>query len=249
MIRYLLPFYLGLLSLSAGALDNTPDSKMGSEVGLDVHVLVPRKRFIGLVEARTRSELTDESYRQLMMGTYYRVTKRWRVGYFAQFEQGLRWDEFWDSSNGKWGWKKRESGQDFSSVLDATYNDQIKGSARWLWESKTRLVHYHGRARTLAKQRFGVKYFDFEEGAPRWQHYSYLEGYFPLDYGKQALYEYWLYAGTLYHWDSQLSVGPYMAFRQRFFKAYDSFSDRTGKHYSTTFTSAFLGLSMVYQFK
>lgn len=225
------------------ASTKTPGDESGIETGIDFRVLKKQKRFILLVETKNRKELVDTTYHQLMMGSYYRITKRFRTGLFFQGEKGLRWDTDW-SKGIKWDWDNINSRWDFSTVVDATYNDTIKSN--WVWEFKNRLFYYHSRDALLLKTRPGIRYFFLESGKPVWQIYSEVEAYIPLNYGVTKIYEYWIYLGSLYQFSKKFSLGPVLSYRQRWFHSYDNFSDRTGENYQSQFSSIYAGLSGVY---
>lgn len=243
MIKILLPIFFTLFLLPAIASSKIPSPESGFETGVDLRILQKRKRFILLAETRNRKELPEINYHQLMLGSYYRITKRLRTGLFFQGEKGLLWDTDW-KKGAAWGWDKNNSGWDFSSVVDVTYNDRIKSN--WVWEFKNRLVYYHSRDALLLRTRPGVRYFILKEGRPLWQLYAEIEAYIPLNYGVRKLYEYWIYFGSLYQFSPKFSLGPVLSYRQRWFHAYDSFQDKTGEDYNTQFSSVYGGLSAVY---
>lgn len=244
MIKIILTFILfSLISQTAFASKKTPSSESGLETGIDFRVLKKKKRFILLAETRNRKELLDTNYHQLMLGSYYRITKRFRTGLFFQGEKGLRWDTDW-SKGTTWGWNDINSRWDFSTVLDATYTDTIKSN--WVWEFKNRLSYYHSRDALLFRTRPGIRYFILKEGQPLWQLYSEVEAYVPLNYGSKKLYEYWIYFGSLYQFSKKFSLGPVLSYRQRWFHSYDSFQDKTGQNYTAQFSSLYIGLSALY---
>lgn len=244
MIKFTLSIILILFfSNLAQASLKTPSSESGLETGIDFRLLKKKKRFILLAETRNRKELLDTSYHQLMVGSYYRITKRFRTGLFFQGEKGLRWDDDWHKG-ATWGWNEIESRWDFSTVLDATYTDILKGN--WVWEVKNRFSYYHSRDALLYRIRPGLRYFILKHGQPLWQFYSEVEAYFPLNYGEKKLYEYWIYFGSLYQFTQKFSLGPVLSYRQRWFHSYDNFEDRTGEDYRIPFSSVYAGISAVY---
>ena len=95
MIRLLilLTFFF---SLNLWANRKSPTSKTGIEGGVDFRLLKKMDRYLFLVESKNRFELLDQNYRQFLLGSYYRLTKRFRTGVFFQSEQGLRWDDDWN---------------------------------------------------------------------------------------------------------------------------------------------------------
>lgn len=240
-IHFLLIFLL--TANFAMASVKTPDDESGLETGIDFRVLKKKKRFIFLAETKNRKELVDTTYHQLMVGSYYRITKRFRTGLFFQGEKGLRWDSDW-GKGAKWNWDDINSRWDFSTVVDATYNDTIKNN--WVWEFKNRLFYYHSRDALLLKTRPGIRYFILESGKPLWQLYSEVEAYIPLNYGVKKIYEYWIYFGSLYQFSKKFSLGPVISYRQRWFHSYDHFSDLTHENYQAQFSSIYAGISGVY---
>lgn len=242
MIKF---FFLVLFSCSAFAVDKTPDSRFGLEHGFDFRLLKKHRRYLFLAESKNRRELTDSQYNQVLLGSYYRLTKRFRMGLFFQAEQGLRWDEDWEKGS-VWRWQKMNSRWDFSSVVDATYNDKI--NRNWVWEMKSRLYYYHSRDALQLRLRPGLRYFVIKEGKPVWQLFTEVEGYIPLTYGEKSLYEYWVYVGSLYQFTRQFSMGPVVAFRERWFHAYDKFEDKSGESFKANFESTYVGLNALYVF-
>ncbi|HXH76633.1 MAG TPA: hypothetical protein VNJ08_16800 [Bacteriovoracaceae bacterium] len=211
---------------------------------MEFRLLKKLRRFVLVSEMKARKEITDETYSQVMLGGYYRVTKRWRMGLFGQAEQGLRWDADWGKGPSGWGWKNSQGRWDYSTVLDSTFMSQL--TPKILYEVKTRLFYYHSRNALQLRVRPGVRYFVLKEGKPLWQLYTALEAYAPLNYGEGPLYEAWLYVGALYQLTSRFSFGPLIAYRQRWFRSYDRFEDISGETFDTTFTSTNIGLSAVY---
>lgn len=174
-------FLLIFLCFSAFAQDKTPPDRKGTEYGIDFRMLKKYRRYLLMAETKNRREITDHMYNQVMLGSYYRLTKRFRMGVFFQAEQGLRWDEDW-AKGAVWQWQKMNNRWDFSSVLDATYMDKI--NRNWVWEMKGRLFYYHSRDAIQMRLRPGVRYFVISEGKPTWQIFTEFEGYVPLNYGK-----------------------------------------------------------------
>lgn len=242
MIKFLLTVGL-MFSLPAMAVKRTPDAEQGVEYGIDIRLLRKIRRFILLVETKNRKELGETNYHQLMVGSYYRLTKRFRVGFFLQGEKGLRWDADWEKAT-VWDWDDIGSRWDFSSVFDVTYNDLL--SKNWIWEFKSRFLYYHSRDALLWKPRPGLRYFFLKHGQPLWQIYSEIEAYVPVNYGESSIYEYWIYLGALYQATSQFSIGPVISYRERWFHSYANFEDKTGLDYKSPFSSVYLGLSAVY---
>ncbi|MFP5384680.1 MAG: hypothetical protein ACLGHN_01280 [Bacteriovoracia bacterium] len=241
MIKFLILVFLIPVSLYA---QRTPRSEFGFETGIDFRLIKKQRRFIFLAESRNRKELKSTDYHQLLLGSYYRLTKRFRMGVFLQAEQGLRWDEDWRRIDGQWKWQKVESRWDFASVLDATYADKI--NSKLLWEMKSRAYYFHSREKLQLRLRPGLRYFVLKHGRPLWQIYSEVESYIPVNYGDHFLYEYWAYLGALYQWSDRFSMGPVLSFRERWFHDYEDFKDRTGEDYRSKFQSTYIGLSAVY---
>jgi hypothetical protein len=221
-----------------------PESKSGWERGIDFRTLKQWRQYIFVGETKNRSELMDTNYHQLMLGSYYRITKRFKMGLFFQGEQGLRWDLDWRKQDGKWQWQDVGSRWDFSTILDATYNDKLQEN--WVWEIKTRFNYYHSREALLLRMRPGIRYFFMKHSLPWWQIYSQVETYIPVNYGVQSIYEYWMYIGALYHVNTHFSLGPIYALRNRSIRAYDRFEKVTGLDYKESLRSNYVGLSAVY---
>lgn len=230
----------------AYAVEKTPEHRHGYETGVDFRVLKKLRRYLILFESKNRKEITGVDYNQALMGSYYRLTKRFRMGGFVQFEQGLRWDEDWKKNGTEWMWQKTNSRWDFSSVIDATYNDKL--SKNLVWEMKSRLYYYHSRDALQLRLRPGIRYFIMREGKPLWQLFTEFEGYVPLNYGSRSLYEYWLYFGSLYQATDKFALGPVISFRERWFHAYDDFEKISGESFKTHYQSIYLGLNALYAF-
>lgn len=246
MIKLILVFFFFVLfSFSALGVDKTPDSRYGTEYGIDFRALKKYRRYIFLAETKNRQELTDHAYNQVMLGSYYRITKRFRMGLFFQAEQGLRWDEDW-AKGAVWRWQDMNSRWDYSTVVDTTYTDKI--NRNWLWEMKGRLYYYHSRDALQLRLRPGLRYFVIKEGKPIWQLFTEVEGYIPLNYGQKSLYEYWIYAGSLYQLTPKFALGPVLAWRERWFHAYDKFEDKSGQSFKANFESVYVGLNALYSF-
>jgi hypothetical protein len=226
------------------AVPTQPDSRSGIETGIDFRALKIWNKYILLAETKNRKELLNNDYHQLMLGSYYRITKRWRTGLFFQGEQGLRWDNDWGKVGSTWQWQKLDSRWDFASVMDSTYSDTF--GSNWVWEFKNRLYYYHSRQALQLRTRPGLRYFFLKEGRPWWQIYSEIEGYVPLSYGKRSLYEYWLYLGGLYQATPKFAIGPVISYRGRWFHSYDKFEAQAGHDFKTSFQSTYFGISAVY---
>jgi hypothetical protein len=224
---------------------NSPSPASGTENGIDLRVLKKHQRNIFVFETKNRNELLHQNYHQLMLGSYYRLTKKFRTGIFFQTEQGLRWDQDWRNS-GDWDWGHISNRWDFSTTLDLTYQDKI--SSFFLWEWKNRLLYYHSRDAFLLKLRPGIRYFIFDKGKPWIQLYSQLETYSPINYGDHLLYEYWVYLGALFHLSKEVSLGPVFSYRQRWFHTYENFNDSTQESFREKFSSFYYGLNFLIQF-
>lgn len=229
---------------SAFAVDRNPDSRSGTDYGLEFRLLKKYRRYIFLAETKGRKEVLGNDYAQILFGSYYRITKRLRTGLFIQNEQGQRFDEDWRSKSGRWGWQNISGRWDFSSVGDLTYNDKISNNL--VWELKTRLYYYHSRNIVQLRVRPGIRYFHLKFGRPEWQLFLENEVYLPLNYGDRSIYENWFYLGSLYQLSSNFSMGPVISHRFRKFNAYDSFSDRTGEDYTRQLNTIYLGMNAVY---
>lgn len=243
MIRIFL--ILILCTSTAFSADKTPDSKNGFETGIDLRAIKKKRRFLILAESKNRKELTGHDYNQVMAGTYYRITKRFRTGLFFQGEQGLRWDEDWKKIGSNWDWQDMNDRWDFSSVVDFTYNDRWKKN--FVWEMKSRFYYYHSRDSLQLRLRPGLRYFILEHARPKWQLFTEFEAYVPLNYGTVSLYEYWLYVGGLYQVTNRFALGPVVSLRERWFHAYDGFEKKSGTTYRASYESIYLGLNLLYQ--
>jgi hypothetical protein len=238
-------FLFLIFSLSSFGASNTPSSTSGSERGIDLRVMKKEGRKIFVFETKNREELLDESYHQALIGSYYRVTKRLRVGLFLQTEQGLRWDDDWVKSE-SWQWERINNRWDYSTVFDLSYQDKI--NSKFLWELKNRLAYYHSRDALLLKLRPGLRYFIFKNGSPWAQIFTQVETYIPVNYGHHLIYEYWAYLGSLFEVTKGFSMGPLISYRQRWFHSYDSFKETTNLSYRTQLSSFYYGLSALFQF-
>jgi hypothetical protein len=244
MINFLLVFFLFISFCHAQ--QKAPESKYGLESGIDFRLIKRIRRNLLLLETRHRRELENTNYHQVLFGSYYRFTKKLRMGAFIQAERGLRWDEDWRRGPQKWEWQDVENRWDFSSVLDATYMDKFTGN--FAWELKTRLYYYHSRDAVQLRLRPALRYFVMKFGRPLWHFYLELETYTPLTYGVNELYEYWIYSGVLYQATARFAIGPVLSFRERWFHAYEKFESRAGESFKTNFESTYLGLNAVYSF-
>lgn len=243
MIRILLALVF-LLPVLGWADPRKPANKSGVEPGVELRLIKPVYRYVFMAETKSRKEITDETYSQVMLGGYYRITKRWRLGYFGQGEQGLRWDDDWHRFPDKWDWQSSQGRWDFSSVLDSTYMDNI--STRLLYEVKARLFYYHSRNALQFRIRPGLRYFVLREGRPVWQYFTALEAYAPVNYGEGPLYEAWLYLGALHQFTGRLALGPTVSYRRRWLRSYEDFEDRSGVDFESVFDSVNIGLTAVY---
>src|SRR5665647_309444 len=243
MIKIFSLFLLSLFYVNLCRAQKTPSSRSGVETGIDFRALKKYKRYLFLVETKNRQELADTDYHQLMVGSYYRITKRFRTGLFFLNEQGLLWDNDWHKENTVWQWSN-SSRWDFSTVLDTTYTNNL--GRNWVWEIKGRLFYYHSRQALLLRPRPAIRHFILKLGQPWWQIYAEAEAYLPLNYGNKSLYEYWLYLGGLHQFTPNFSLGPVVSYRTRWFHPYKSFKAVTGQDYNATFKSVYFGLSAVY---
>lgn len=243
MIKFLLFLLLILFSSFTFSVSKIPSDKQGTENGIDLRILKKLNDFILIAENKNRKELLDQDYHQVLLGTYYRLNKNLRFGIFAQAEQGLRWDGDW-IKNSAWEWQNISGRWDFSTIADATYADKI--SSLFSWEWKNRFLYYHSRESLLLKTRPGLRYFFLKENRPWWQLYTEFEAYVPVNYGVNAIYETWIYFGGLYQLTDELSIGPMIALRERWFHAYPQFESKTGEKFRANFSSTYVGINLIY---
>jgi hypothetical protein len=242
--KILFPLFVIFFLFSTKSIADAPASQSGVEEGLELRLIKQLSRFILMSETKIRNEITNETYSQVMLGGYYRITKRLRMGLFTQAEQGLRWDTDWKDKNGIWNWEGSSNRWDYSTVLDSTYMDEI--TKRTTYEYKIRFFYYHSRDALQLRIRPGLRHFIFKEGKPLWQLYTAVEGYAPINYGDGLLYEFWLYGGVLYQVSKHFSLGPLVSFRQRWFRSYDAFENKGNSNFERTFSSTNIALSGVY---
>ncbi len=242
MIKFF--FLMLIFSGPLWAVRKTPRSQSGLEAGVELRALKRFKRYLFLAETKNREEILGSSYHQMLIGSYYRVTKRLRFGLFLQGEQGLRWDQDWRKKDGTWQWQKIDNRWDFSTVGDVTFVDKL--GSHWLWEIKNRFYYYHSRQSLQLRTRPGLRYFILKDGKPLWQIYSEFEAYVPVNYGTRSLYEYWAYLGSLYQVTPRFAFGPVISYRERWFHAYSSFESKTQQTFREKFSSTYVGLSAVY---
>ncbi len=244
MIRLVLLISL-LATFPVWALRKTPHSTTGTEIGLDLRILKKAGDFIFVAETKNREELLDQKYQQYLLGSYFRLSKRFRAGLFLQAEKGLRWDSDWKKDT-TWEWQNIQNRWDYSTLFDVTYTNFLFKNTLWEW--KNRISYYHSRDALLVKTRPGLRHFILKFGKPLWQIYFELEAYLPVNYGENTLYEYWLYSGALYQFTDEFSIGPLISYRQRWYHSYKNFESITSQDFRETFSSIYFGLSALYSF-
>jgi hypothetical protein len=224
-----------------------PANQTGSEFGADLRVFKRLNKATIMAEAIQRQELESFTYARYSLGSYYRQFRNLKMGLFFWNELGNTYDEDWVKIDGRWQWKNTRNRAEQSLVLDLTPQTETP-IENLIFEWKNRFVHNLSNGKDLLRTRPGLTYFVMKDDSPLFNLFLQFENYLPLNYGRKAIYDQWLYFGFLWHAHQNLLIGPYYAKRNRFWASPGHFSEKFGNEWTTEFKSNFYGLTLDFVF-
>lgn len=181
-----------------------------------------------------------QAFQSARLGARKGFSRHLKFGLFYQRSYGLRHDQDWikDSS---WHWRDRKTqGQD-SWIGDLTYknfiNDKSTYELRLTYEKNTTV------GRSFLKPRIGASYF-FSKG-----HFTLIEELsLPMETRASSIQEYWTYLTYSYHYNSNASFGPLIAYRTVNWETSQDFEQVHQTTYSFKENIWYAGFNFAYHF-
>lgn len=244
MIRIFLVFYF----LSLKTLASAPSSANTSNQEFNLRAFYKIASFNTMAEVKYRSneKRTDETF--YTFGGRFRLFQNLKVGAFYQLAKGARHDEDWVLQNNRWTWRNTEQRQEDNIIVEITpkflldflpgerwvFNFRVSGKQNLFNDNKTLLT------------RPGLSFYWFKNGSPYMNFYLQHEIYFPLNYGRDTIYQRWTYLGMMYHFNKTVKVSPFLSFGFEKWSHTDDFQQRTGQTYNIKENFNNIGVSLIF---
>jgi hypothetical protein len=238
---------LPVLNTSAGNIPTSFDSR-NKEINLRGFYRHGNFNTMGEISLRQNELRSDET--QYLIGTRYRLYNNLKIGAFYQMTQGLRHEEDWISSEGRWQWIDSQDRREDHLILELsprTILDFLPGE-RWVGELRIRGETNFFNEHNTIKLRPGLNYFWLDHGKPFINIYLQHELYFPLNYSKETIYQQWTYLGILYHLSRHFKLSPYINMGVIKWTNTDNFQGRTGSTYLSEESFTNLGLTLMFNY-
>jgi len=208
-----------MLAASARAA-NMPPAPVGRPVDIEIseRALERVGIFQPLAESTQRWQYEGRRlYREGMLGSYARVEKHLKLGAFYRLQYGARHDDDWvRNTQGLWVWRDTTSRPESVLVLDATPRAELPflPGGHWTGTLKLRYERNFTDAQNAFLAAPELAWFWMDGLTPRATVFLRYEAWFPLNFGRTAVYEQWWYLAALWHARPWLSLGPQIALRE-----------------------------------
>jgi hypothetical protein len=241
-------FFALIFGLRAQALPTAPEAVPGGyQSGAQLRVFMDREDFTLVGEALYINETAGRELQDFSFGSYYHFSPAFKMGLFFTRDYGLRHDEDWALTNGKWSWNiSNDRGENLVAV-DATWKtllDFLPGE-NWVAELKSRYIYNSFNDNRTLLLRPGLTYFYLQSGHLVADFFVQLELDFPLNYGVQPVDEHWIYLGSLYHFTHVFDAGPFVNLGWQTWGASHNYMEKGGAPYAITTQTTTLGLTAI----
>ena len=234
---------LKVLTEFKGRMEIKEDNQVGDQLG----------PIEGMVYKDRKKEL-EFRYRSFMLGPYYRLFKNLHLGAFYKLQQGARHDDDWRGKNGLWQWdttiSKRTEHLLIFDVTPRLLLDFLSGE-NWVAEVKSRFEYNGFNRQQTAIVRPGLTFFGFgkDSSKPLLNFFLQYELWLPVNWGDNAIWETWIYAGFLVHVTDNISVGIHVAEKNtQWSRSAEFIAKQKESSYGDTgkFNSTMFGLNILY---
>lgn len=209
---------------------------------------IPESNFTVLVEYQnlTQSVGASSNLSTKMTGLYFQPVDALRFGLFYKKLNHYLYDEDWVRTS-QWSWQNNDNRSENQWVFDFSprfifwYPDHSDG----VFELKTRFITSDYASQKTLQVKPNIIRPILKDGKPWVTMNAALEFYFPLNYAKRTLYEWWAYVGATYRVASIVDLGFQMALQRRYWDSPAAFEQATGENYSLTHTSVVGSLGII----
>lgn len=241
MIKLLL-FFSFIFSFTSLASHHTPDEvdangnfnfDAGTSYLGTVRFFQKEKKFNHQFQFAGSSKVDHRKYKEITLGTRYRLHRNLKVGIFASEKWGLIHDEDWTDFGNTWDWKDTNSRAEFELTADLIprYLLDFLPGENWVGEVRIRFKrNFHASENTIIA-RPGLTYFYFHKGKPFLNFFFQYEWHRALNYGFDKDRERWLYLGAMYHVDEVLKIGLSYSDYQMIWEGTEEFTRLEGDNF------------------
>lgn len=242
-------FFSLLISLSAFADHHIPDEESpGTTPAAVLRVHHKRGKMLYRFAYEHITEVVNRTDKRYSLGARYRFHEHFKAGLYYSRRYGQRHDEDWipDTSNPPdWIWQNTDDrAEDFVGIelVPRTLVTFLPGV--WVGEFRTLLeTNFYNDDHTL-KLRPGLTYIHMGSGGPLFNFFIQTEVYIPLNYGKETIYETWLYLGGLYHYSKVFKPGIFFTMYEKKWSSTDAFESKKSDAYTNREKGNMLGLTL-----
>ena len=157
-------------------------------------------------EVMKGTKYANRNLSKILVGSYYRLAEKQRIGIFYSQQSGLRHSEDWDFQDTKWFWK--DTSQRTEELYDLTYTNKFRHTGIPLiynFNSTYQINKNFGFSTLILKP--GIQFFFQQEGLIKYSYKLDIPLYFALNYDDENLYKKGVYMAALYHYSKTLSFG------------------------------------------
>lgn len=252
MIRFL---FLFIFSFSAMADHHNPDDESpGTTPAAVLRVHHKRGNILYRFAYEHITEVVGRTDKRYSLGLRYRFHKNFKAGLYFSRRYGQRHDEDWiagtipnaqNPSVNDWIWKDTNNrAEDFVGLelVPRTLVHFLPGT--WIAEFRTLVeTNSYNDDHTL-KLRPGLTHIYMGDSGPLFNFFLQTEIYIPLNYGRETIYEKWLYLGGLYHYSKIFKPGIFFTMYEKKWSSTDAFFAKKGDHYTSSEKGNMVGLTL-----
>jgi hypothetical protein len=245
MIKILLCF---LLITSAFADHHIPDDESpGTTPAAVLRVHHKRGNTLYRFDYEHNTEVVNRTDKRYTLGVRYRFFEHLKAGIYYSKRYGQRHDEDWilGPNPPTWIWRDTDSrAENFVGIelIPRMLVEFLPGT--WIAEFRTLIERNFFNDNNTVKLRPGLTHIYMGKSGPLFNLFFQYEAYIPLNYGRETLYEQWLYLGALYHWSKIFKPGVFFTMYEKKWSSTDAFFMKKGEHFTNTEKGNMVGVSL-----
>lgn len=162
-----------------------------------------------LVEYTNEQQSKQDDYQHLQILMKYRLTSSSRFGVGAMHSFGLRHNEDWLGDNKEW--QSTESRGETMAILHSSYRTLLPSEMDGVFEVRLNYMYNTFNQNQFILLRPGISWILNNKNIL----FTQLEGYFPLNYANNSLYEWWSYVSNLHTFHKKFKAGPFISYGER----------------------------------
>lgn len=231
--------------------DNIPDdSDSVQDLRMNFRVFKKVEDINYMVELSNTIHEDRNDERWLLVGFKKRLYSNIKLGFYLGSVQGVRHDDDWVVSDGKWKWRSSENRSETFAIGESTLRWSFVWW-EWIWvgELRARYVINTEFSEQTLRLRPGVTTTLNNNGSAFVTLSLQHETYHPLNYGQVPIYGSWTYLGSLFHISNSFKAGPFLAVGYESWTDSDEFKQKVDeKDYEVREAGALLGANINYYF-